>query len=152
MRRYRIYNREDYLEYNKVCGMVTKMATKLKTMAKDDPVRLKVTNDLLEKLYFMGLITTKKSLSLCEKIPASAFCRRRFSTVVVRMKFCETMKQAVTYIEHGHLRVGPNVVRNPGFLVTRSMEDHIAWVDSSKIKRKVERYNDRLDDYDLLQA
>ena len=40
----------------------------------------------------------------------------------------------------------------PGFLVTRSMEDHIAWVDSSKIKRKVERYNDRLDDYDLLQA
>ena len=39
------------------------------------------------------------------------------------------------------------------FLVTRSMEDHITWVDSSKfIKRTVEKYNDRLDDFDLLQA
>ena len=34
------------------------------------------------------------------------------------------MKQAVTYIEHGHLRIGPNIVKNPAFLVTRSMEDH----------------------------
>ena len=100
----------------------------------------------------MGLITTKKSLSTCEKLPASVLCRRRFSVVVVRMKFCETMKQAVTYIEHGHLRIGPNIVKNPAFLVTRSMEDHITWVDSSKIKRTVEKYNDRLDDFDLLQA
>ena len=113
---------------------------------------IKMTEDLLNKLYFMGLITTRKSLSLCEKLPASVLCRRRFSVVVVRMKFCETMKQAVTYIEHGHLRVGPVVVKNPAFLVTRSMEDHITWVDSSKIKRTVEKYNDRLDDFDLLQA
>jgi U3 small nucleolar ribonucleoprotein protein IMP3 len=30
------------------------------------------------------------------------------------------------------------------------MEDFVTWVDTSKIKRKVLQYNDRLDDYDLL--
>jgi len=30
------------------------------------------------------------------------------------------------------------------------MEDFVAWVDSSKIRRKVMKYNDALDDFDLL--
>ncbi len=30
------------------------------------------------------------------------------------------------------------------------MEDFVTWVDTSKIKRKVMKYNDRLDDFDLL--
>jgi U3 small nucleolar ribonucleoprotein protein IMP3 len=152
MRRYHINNRQDYHEYNKVCGMITKLVNKLKSMDKADEKRIQITNFLLDKLYFMGLTTTKKSLSVCEKLPASALCRRRFSVVVVRLKFCETLKEAVTFIEHGHFRVGPVTVKDPGFLVTRSMEDHVAWVDSSKVKRTVDKYNDRLDDYDLLQA
>lgn len=32
----------------------------------------------------------------------------------------------------------------------RSFEDYVTWVDSSKIKEKVMKYNDALDDYDLL--
>lgn len=43
-------------------------------------------------------------------------------------------------------------VTDPAFLVTRSMEDFVTWVDTSRIKRKVQKYNDRLDDYDLLNA
>ena len=35
-------------------------------------------------------------------------------------------------------------------LVTRTMEDHINWVPTSKIKRKIDTYNDKLDDYDIL--
>lgn len=34
--------------------------------------------------------------------------------------------------------------------VTRSMTDFVTWVDTSKIKRKIAAYNDKLDDYDLL--
>jgi U3 small nucleolar ribonucleoprotein protein IMP3 len=51
---------------------------------------------------------------------------------MVKMKFAEHLKEAVTYIEQGHVRVGPD----PAFLVTRNMEDFITWVDSSKIKIK----------------
>ena len=41
---------------------------------------------------------------------------------------------------------------DPAFLVTRTFEDFVTWVDTSKIKRKVMRYNDKLDDFDLLNA
>lgn len=30
------------------------------------------------------------------------------------------------------------------------MEDYVTWVDTSKIKRTVMKYNDKLDDFDLL--
>ena len=77
-------------------------------------------------------------------------CRRRLSTVLVRLKFCEHLKEAITYIQQGHVRVGPETVTDPAFLVTRNMEDFVTWVDSSKIKRKVLQYNDQLDDYDAM--
>lgn len=31
----------------------------------------------------------------------------------------------------------------------RNMEDFVTWVDSSKIKRNIMKYRDKLDDFDL---
>ena len=98
----------------------------------------------------MGLITGIKALSDCEKMSVSAFARRRLGVVMVRLHMAQTVKEAVTYIEQGHIRVGPKVVTDPAFLVSRSLEDFVTWVDSSKIKRKILKYNDKLDDFDLL--
>lgn len=59
----------------------------------------------------------------------------------------ETLREAATFIEQGHVRVGPDTVTDPAFLVTRTFEDFVTWVDTSKVKRKVMRYNDALDDF-----
>lgn len=59
----------------------------------------------------------------------------------------ETLREAATFIEQGHVRVGPDTVTDPAFLVTRTFEDFVTWVDTSKVKRKVMRYNDKLDDF-----
>eukprot|EP00271_Cylindrocystis_brebissonii_P010292 TRINITY_DN26449_c0_g1_i1.p1 TRINITY_DN26449_c0_g1~~TRINITY_DN26449_c0_g1_i1.p1 ORF type:complete len:183 (-),score=41.71 TRINITY_DN26449_c0_g1_i1:635-1183(-) len=150
LRRYHITDRDDYKKYNKLCGQVTKMAALLKRLDPRDPFRIETTQQLLEKLYSMGVLPTQKSLALCDKLNTSAFCRRRLAVVLVRLKFAETMKEAVTFVEQGHIRVGPETVTDPAFHVTRNMEDFVTWVDTSKIKRKVLKYNDRLDDYDLL--
>lgn len=40
-----------------------------------DPIRVKLTEQLLEKLYNMGVIPGKTSLSLCDKLSTSSFCR-----------------------------------------------------------------------------
>lgn len=56
----------------------------------------------------MGVITTKKSLVQLEKLSTASFCRRRLSVVMVRLKMAETLKEAVTFIEQGHVRVGPD--------------------------------------------
>ena len=46
----------------------------------------------------------------------------------------ETVQAATKMIEQGHVRVGVEEVRDPAFLVTRSMEDFVTWSVGSKIK------------------
>jgi U3 small nucleolar ribonucleoprotein protein IMP3 len=94
-------------------------------------------NQLLDKLYTGGIVPTKKGLAVCDKLSASSLCRRRLPVVLVRLHMSETLREAVTFVEQGHIRVGPDVVTDPAFLVTRPLEDFITWTDSSKIKRKV---------------
>jgi len=151
VRRYHLQDREDYTRYNKICGLITKLVSKIRQLKPDNIFRIKLTEQLLDKLYNMGLISSKKSLELCEKIPVSTFCRRRLPVVLHRLKFADTVKEAVTFVEQGHVRVGTEVTTDPNLLVTRSMEDHITWVDNSKIRRKIMDYNDKLDDYDMLE-
>jgi len=142
--------RKDYHQYNKLCGLIKKLAEKIKELDSSDKKRIEYTDILLGKLYDMGIIPLKQSLEQCAKITVSSFCRRRLAVVLVRLKFAENLKEATTLIEQGHIRVGPQQVRDPALLVTRNMEDFITWTDHSKIKRKVLLYNDQLDDYDLL--
>eukprot|EP00252_Welwitschia_mirabilis_P004775 TRINITY_DN1507_c0_g1_i1.p1 TRINITY_DN1507_c0_g1~~TRINITY_DN1507_c0_g1_i1.p1 ORF type:complete len:183 (+),score=30.26 TRINITY_DN1507_c0_g1_i1:130-678(+) len=149
-RRYHMIERDDYKNYDKLRRLILKLVNFLKQMDAKDPFRVEMTDNLLEKLYNMGVIPTKKSLALCEKLSVSSFCRRRLATVLVRLHFVENLKEAVTFIQQGHIRVGPDTITDPAYLVTRTMEDLITWVDTSKIKRKVLQYNDKLDDYDLL--
>ncbi|KAM3286377.1 U3 small nucleolar ribonucleoprotein IMP3 [Capsicum chacoense] len=150
MRRYLLTVRDDYKKYNGLCRTVQKIVNILKQMDPRDPYRIEMTDALIEKLYSMGVTTKRGSLAVCENLSVSSFCRRRLSTILVRLKFAERMKEAVTYIEQGHIRVGPETVTDPAFLVTRNMEDFITWVDTSKIRRKVLQYNDKLDDYDAM--
>jgi len=127
LRRYHIQNREDYISYNQICGQVRKLATRLKKLPPEDTFRIAMTDELLNKLHDMGILTTTKSLQKAEEITASAVCRRRLPVVMVRMKMAENTRVAVTFVEQGQVRVGPNVVTDPAFLVTRDMEDFVTW-------------------------
>jgi U3 small nucleolar ribonucleoprotein protein IMP3 len=152
MRRYHLQDRDDYKKYNALCGHVTRLTSLLKRMDARDPVRVELTEALLQKLHAVGAVPTQKSLALCDRLTTSSFCRRRLAVVMVRLKMAETVREAATFIEQGHVRVGPETVSDPAFLVTRSSEDFVTWVDTSKIKRKVMKYNDKLDDFELLNA
>lgn len=152
VRRYRLSDPEEYYQYNKLAGQVKHLVNLLQKLPKDDEVRVQRTEDLLVKLYDMGIISSKTSLELCAKVSVSAICRRRLPVVMTRLKFAENLKEATSLIEQGHVRIGPRTIKDPALLVTRNMEDFITWVDTSKIKRKVSQYNDNLDDYDLLNV
>jgi len=148
LRRYYIQKREDYASYNKLAKSIKKLANGLTKLPPTDPFRTKMTDQLLEKLYSMALIPTKKNLLQAARLDASAFCRRRLAVVLVKNKYCEFLKEAVTFIEQQHVRVGPHVITDPAFLVTRNMEDFVTWTDGA-IKKKVLQYNNALDDYDF---
>jgi U3 small nucleolar ribonucleoprotein protein IMP3 len=130
--------------------MVTQLAAKLKTLPADDAFRIAMTEQLLQKLHNMGITNTTSSLQKAEQVTVSQICRRRLAVVMVRLKMAETLQTATTFIEQGQVRVGATVVTDPAYLVTRSVEDYVTWVDSSKIRRAVHQYNDKLDDFDLL--
>lgn len=121
----------------------------LQKLDQRDPVRAELTDALVDKLYALGLVPQKRLLA-CVKLPASSFCRRRLPVVMVRLRMAETVKQAAELVEQGHVRVGPESVTDPAFLITRAMEDHVTWVDTSRIKRTVMKYNEKLDDFDML--
>jgi U3 small nucleolar ribonucleoprotein protein IMP3 len=151
MRRYHIANRNDYIAYNRIAGLVTKLAAQLQTLPASDSFRITMTEQLLQKLYSMGLINTTSSLTKAEQLTVSQFCRRRLATVMVAsLKMAEHISTAVTWIEQGQVRVGPHVVTDPAFMIARNMEDYVTWVDRSKIRRTVQTYNNKLDDFDLL--
>lgn len=53
----------------------------------------------------------------------------------------QTIKHATDLIEQGHVRVGAEMVKDAAFLVSRTLEDFVTWVDQSAIRRHVLEYN-----------
>lgn len=171
IRRYSVSNSSDYSSYNRLAGKLRHLAHRIALLPPESPFRRKQEDLLLEKLHDMGLLGIggegKGKLSDVErKITVSAFCRRRLGVVMTRLRMSETVSAANKFVEQGHVRVGTEVVTDPAFLVTRyavcpfltrsgltkcrNMEDFVTWVDSSKIKRSILKYRDKLDDFDLL--
>lgn len=114
-------------------------------------MRIKHEKLILEKLYDMGILSERTKLSEVErKVGVSRFARRRLNVVMTRLGMGDTVQSALKFIEQGHVRVGTQVVTDPAFMVTRNLEDFVTWVDSSKIKRNILKYREKLDDFDLL--
>lgn len=154
VRRYGIQKPDDYRKYNALCGKLRQLAHKLSDLDPADPFRRKYEDLMLEKLFEMGILGTggggKGKLSDVEnKVTVAAFARRRLPVVMTKLRMADNIQSATKIIEGGHVRVGPEVVTDTAYLVTRSMEDYVTWVDSSKIKRSIMQYRDKLDDFDL---
>lgn len=149
LRKYHIQRREDYTKYNKLSREIRDIANAIKEFDAKDVYRVEATARLLEKVHSMGLIPTRENLELCSKVNASSFCRRRLPVVMVRNHMAENIAAAARFIEQGHVRVGPEVIMDPAYLVSRTMEDFVTWVNTSTIKKKVLEYNDMRDDFDM---
>lgn len=150
MRKYCIQKREDYSKYKKLSREVRELARKIKDIEEKNPFRVESSAKMLEKLHMMGLIPTKWDLELCNSVTASSFCRRRLPVMMVKSKMCGSIPMATKFIQQGHVRVGPEVVKDPAFLVTRNLEDFVTWVDTSAIRRHIMEYNETRDDFEML--
>jgi U3 small nucleolar ribonucleoprotein protein IMP3 len=154
MRRYAIQGRDDYRKYNQLAGSLRQLAHRIAALDPSDPFRIKHEDLILEKLFSMGLLGTGgggrgKMSDVEHKLTVSAFARRRLPVVMTRLRMADHVQSAVTLVEQGHVRVGTDVITDPAYLVTRNMEDFVTWVDSSKIKRNIMKYRDKLDDFEL---
>jgi U3 small nucleolar ribonucleoprotein protein IMP3 len=130
------------------------LAHRLANLDPSDAFRRKHEDLMLEKLFDLGVLGTggggRGKLSDVEhKLTVSAFARRRLPVIMTRLRMADTIQAATKMIEQGHVRVGTNVITDTAYLVTRGMEDFVTWVDSSKVKRNILKYRDKLDDFEL---
>lgn len=143
MRRYNI-TRQEYQSYYGLSLEVKKIAEDIISL-KDEIVRVKLTDIITEKLYNMGLVKTKR-IKKCLTIDVKAFCRRRLPIFMVQSgMFNGPVSTAIKYVEHGHVRVGPQTIRDPAAFISLEQEDYITWDD--KFKRKIDEYRGEQDDY-----
>eukprot|EP01091_Cochliopodium_minus_P011008 TRINITY_DN3047_c0_g1_i1.p1 TRINITY_DN3047_c0_g1~~TRINITY_DN3047_c0_g1_i1.p1 ORF type:complete len:187 (-),score=29.92 TRINITY_DN3047_c0_g1_i1:71-631(-) len=149
LRVYQIRVRSDYDCYVDYCKEIHSISEKLQKLDPKDPFRIKISNQLLEKLYQMGLITTKKNLGECVKIIPDSFARRRLPVMLVRLGYINRLSHAINLVEQGQVRIGPQVVTDPAFLVTKYHEDFISWSDDSTIRQTIDNYNLENNNYDM---
>ena len=148
LRKFAIRKREHYSTYNTLARQIRDIAQLIRDLPDKNPNKKKLTQRLLAKLFNMGLIPSIDSLERCDNISASSFCRRRLASVLVHEKMCKDIPQAAQFVEQGHVRVGAELVTDPGFLVTRPMSDLVTWANASKIRKHVESYNNIRDDFE----
>jgi hypothetical protein len=96
IRRYSIQKPSDYSKYNRICGSLRQLAHRLSNLEVEDPVRKKMEEALLEKLWAMGILATggggRGKLSDVErKVSVSAFARRRLGVVLTRLRMAESV-------------------------------------------------------------
>ncbi|KAG8747052.1 Small subunit (SSU) processome component [Ceratobasidium sp. 414] len=76
MRRYHVQDREDYAKYARLVGSVRQLAHRLSLLPAQDPFRHRMEDQLLNKMYDMGVLNLGTKLSDVEaKITVSSFCR-----------------------------------------------------------------------------
>ncbi|CAI8500323.1 unnamed protein product [Hanseniaspora opuntiae] len=104
---------------------------------------------LINKLFKMGLLNDEKATpsDIMNKLNVSALCRRRLAYIVYKTHMAETIFDAVKFIEQGHVKVGHNLINDPSYLITRSLEDYVTWTDNSKIKKVIQKYRNEQDDF-----
>ncbi len=146
--KYHMQDREDYRRYLRMTGMMRALMGQLRTLPPSSKIRIEVTDQLLKKLFDMGLIQERLGLAEVDKLGVEAFCKRRLSAVLVKLNMAGNHRIASDFVEHGHVRVGVTQVRDPAFLVPRSMEPLVTWTDKSKIRKHVESFNAERDDFE----
>jgi len=91
LRKYLVQDREDYIKYSKIVGHITKLAAMLLKMPIEDEIRRQLSEQIIQKLFNMGIIDKTSSLSVVEKLTVSAFCRRRLPVIMLRLKMAESL-------------------------------------------------------------
>ncbi|EPR79714.1 S4-like ribosomal protein [Spraguea lophii 42_110] len=140
--KYYIEHKETYYHYKKLVSLIKKISTQIVLQNKN---KAPITNTLINRLYNLNLIKNKKLVD-CHKIQISNFCERRLPVVLLRNKMVQNLKDAVRYVQQGHVKIGNNIIRDDNYLVDGNTEAIVQW-NKGKIKSTIDKYNDEEDDY-----
>ena len=106
-----------------------KRQTARKLLALPAEVRKKREKELLDSMVRLGALKKNPSLDDVLSLKTEALLDRRLQSIVWRQGLTATAKQARQLITHGHIAVRGRKVSTPGYLVKKSEEASIGFVD-----------------------
>jgi small subunit ribosomal protein S4 len=95
--------------------------------------RHKRENELLNRLKKLGLLPETAVLDDVLDLALENLLERRLQTIVLRKGLAKTMQQSRQLITHGHVAVGTQRIKTPGYIVTKSEESHIGYSASTPL-------------------
>ncbi|KAL0489727.1 U3 small nucleolar ribonucleoprotein IMP3 [Acrasis kona] len=152
--KYKLRDQKEFFNYQRIATITNEAVQSIRDLPDKEYLAFKKEQfELLSvKLYQMGVLDSVDELDRLNKLTVGRFCRRRVSYLLKVMHFAETVTYANDYIRHGHVRIGPNVVNDPAFLVPRNLEDFITWTNDSSIKKTIKNFNEDYDAYEMLDC
>eukprot|EP00999_Lentomonas_sp_LEN2_P000687 NODE_1681_length_771_cov_85.565217_g1632_i0.p1 GENE.NODE_1681_length_771_cov_85.565217_g1632_i0~~NODE_1681_length_771_cov_85.565217_g1632_i0.p1 ORF type:complete len:187 (-),score=22.48 NODE_1681_length_771_cov_85.565217_g1632_i0:120-680(-) len=141
-----LQRREDYTAYHKILGKTTSLMSILKNLPPNSKPRIEITKQLCQTLHDLGVMDST-SLEDVEKIKVFDFAKRRLPLVMCALRMAPSVPLCTKYVQQGHVRVGPDQITDPAYLVPRKLQDYVTWMPGSKIKATVDRVNLNVDDY-----
>ncbi|KAG2374873.1 hypothetical protein C9374_010247 [Naegleria lovaniensis] len=152
IQKYQLRDQKEFFNYQRIATQINNTINNIKQL--DDKLyRDFKVNQLVmlgKKLFDMGILDSEAEIETLNKITVGRLCRRRISYLLKVLHFAESVRLANMYIQHGHIRIGPEVVRDEAFLVSRNLEDFITWTNKSKIKTTIQKFNETYDDFDAM--
>ncbi len=88
---------------------------------------------LISKLQSLSLINVDAQLDDVLALELKNIMERRLQTLVLRKGLANTVKQARQFIVHKHIKVGNKVITSPSYIVSKSNEATISFVDKSSL-------------------
>jgi small subunit ribosomal protein S4 len=88
---------------------------------------------LLKRLENLGLIKEGDSLPAILVLKLEDIMERRLQTIAFRKSLAKSIKQARQFITHAHIAVRGKVITSPSYLVLKSEEEGIGFVESSPL-------------------
>lgn len=150
MSQFHIHDEKEFDEYQRAVYNLQKLSQMLQQLPKDDAFRMVITKRICDRLYDLGIINLpEKGLYIIDRLHVSNFARRRLGVMMRTKKLVTDLTQADKFIQQGHVKVGPDTIRNPAYIISRKKEDFVTWADESAFRRKIGEFKGQEDDYDL---
>ncbi|MBS1267055.1 MAG: 30S ribosomal protein S4 [Candidatus Woesearchaeota archaeon] len=136
----RIYGLKNKKEIWKMVSKLRSFSKQAKNLiASTTPQGIKEKNQLLSKLYSIGLLPKGADLDDVLSLSTRDIMERRLQTFVYRKNLAKSVKQARQFIVHGHIMVDQKMITWPSYLVKREEEDKIRIVSTSKVAKLLKK-------------
>lgn len=106
-----------------------------KLIAREDKQAEKEEKQLKESLSKLGLISNDSKMEDILGLDVNHLMERRLQTVIQKLGFAKTVKQARQFITHGHIFIGGKKMTSPSYVVSKQEESTIKFSPISKLNK-----------------